>query len=84
MRDRIEEWEGFSDKVTIHIETTTISKYGLDSNVDLVTIFPSIWCKMNLLKYALRIFTGHQKTGDVFKIAHYACMLNAKQENGEE
>jgi len=75
--DRVENWRKFSAHMEAYIKEQTVEKYKMDqsgASFDLMSISKPIICVWNILRYALRMWNGKQKTHDIEKIAHYAEM----------
>lgn len=78
------EWNGFADKVLTHIDTYVVPQYG-DKGEDEVTEWTAKDCMMAIKKYAARFGKNSRKGQeklDILKIAHYACLIYNKLEEG--
>ena len=89
---RSDEWKYFSSRVLNHIEKYTVPQYG-DMNLenpekgDQMQSASLDDVKMNLLRYVNRLNSnarGYEEAiRDLYKIAHYACILYGKYERKE-
>lgn len=89
---RSDEWKYFSSRVLNHIEKYTVPQYG-DMNLETPEKGDQMQSaslddvKMNLLRYVNRLNSnarGHEEAiRDLYKIAHYACILYGKYERKE-
>lgn len=89
---RSDEWESFSSKVFYHIRKYTVPQYG-DMNLedprkgDQIQSASLDDIKMNLLRYVNRLNSNargkEEAIRDLYKIAHYACILYGKYERKE-
>ena len=73
MVDRVGNWDKFAKEVHDYIEQFTVSKYS-SSGADLMSYTEPRICIWNILKYAFRLWNGHGKKYDIYKIVHYSEM----------
>jgi hypothetical protein len=84
MSDRLNEWLEFSDAVSEHIESYTVSQYG-DKGQDQLTDYTADDCMLQVLKYVNRYGKNArpgQEDLDLLKIAHYTAVAWSKRREG--
>jgi hypothetical protein len=72
--DRLGDWKSFSKKMEAYIEVPQ-KKYGTELKFNDLCHYTGLRIMLwNILKYALRLWSGCGKEHDFEKIAHYAQM----------
>ena len=79
------EWADFAKDVLTHVENYTVPQYG-DAPDDQASEWGLDEIKAQLQRYVIRIGKGargpEEAARDCLKIAHYACLLAGKINNG--